>query len=103
MNFPIAVTNVKLNQLDDSWSGMAQLSGQDQAYKVLIFKRDESYRLISAYCPHQGLDLTNVPIENDGNLVCPFHGWRIGVFCQNAMSYVVERQGENFVVVSEET
>lgn len=37
-------------------------------------KQGKNYE-INRYCPHNGADLKNAKIDDDGNLICPRHNW----------------------------
>lgn len=44
--------------------------------KIVIFEQaDGSIAILDSYCPHMGADLGDGEIL-DGNVACPFHGWR---------------------------
>jgi len=43
--------------------------------KCIVSHKGDDYK-IDRYCPHQGADLSKGKIDNEGNLICPRHGWK---------------------------
>ena len=42
---------------------------------VIVNHVDGKNYEINRYCPHNGADLKNAKIDNNGNLICPRHSW----------------------------
>lgn len=52
---------------------------------ICIANHDGAYTAFDSICPHKGGPLSEGSIE-DGNLVCPWHGWKFALAsgqCQN--------------------
>ena len=45
---------------------------------VALFLHGGEYLAIDDLCPHQGASLGGGPVDKDGAVMCPWHGWR---FC----------------------
>ncbi|GMA51893.1 hypothetical protein GCM10025857_32500 [Alicyclobacillus contaminans] len=59
-----------VSEADTGWFTV-QLLGQS----LLVVRMDHGgWRAVGRYCPHRGCDLS-LGKEEDGLLVCPFHGW----------------------------
>ena len=100
--FPITVEDVSPGKFDGIWTGMAKLPKKRFAGKVMIFERAGAYFLTSASCPHQGFDLSEQGLDEQGKLVCPLHQLEIDVFavCRGPVKrhFKVDREGETFVI-----
>ena len=98
--FPVEVSDIQAGAKDGMWLGKALLPGKRYVGNVMIFKHGSEYVLISAYCPHNGYDLSRECLQGD-RIICPLHGWEIAVFDSgaNVDRYQVEKQGEHFTII----
>jgi len=51
--------------------------GERRFTDILIFSNEGEFWALPAHCPHEGHDLTDCPLFDGGQLVCPVHGRRI--------------------------
>ena len=63
---------LRSNELRKNKSRVVKAFVQD----LLVFRdADEQVGIVSRYCCHMGVDLTNAPVVN-GCIQCPLHGWQ---------------------------
>jgi diguanylate cyclase (GGDEF)-like protein/PAS domain S-box-containing protein len=55
------------------WTGEIQLPGTQNVFPIIIFEIHGEFRAFPAFCPHQGVDLTQCPLINETMLICPGH------------------------------
>ncbi|WP_199610460.1 Rieske 2Fe-2S domain-containing protein [Flocculibacter collagenilyticus] len=101
--YPILINDFrsapKRDGADKVWLGKAQLPGGQAPVDLMIFERDGEMRTISAYCPHQGFELCDEPLDSDGVIWCPLHALAIPVFGKRNRSYLVnEIDGKYYIV-----
>lgn len=100
--FPITITDLIPSGFDNRWTGMAQLPKKRFPGKVLIFLTDRQYYLISALCPHQGYDLSDQPLNDKDELICPLHNMTIDVQTpctkNRKNTYKVHKEGNDFTI-----
>ncbi|NTS78102.1 Rieske 2Fe-2S domain-containing protein [Catenovulum sp. SM1970] len=98
----ILVDKVQATKNPDVLKGKAILPGTDHETKVLIYLylqgANLDMRLISAYCPHQGYDLTKEQLKNDGNIYCSLHRRPICIYSEHNQAYKVEKRGEDYYI-----
>ena len=54
------------------------LSINDERIVVVNPYNGKNYE-VNRFCPHNGADLKNARIDNDGNIVCPRHSWQFNL------------------------
>jgi len=54
---------------------------------IALFLHDGTYHAINDLCPHMGASLGAGQVDEQGAVVCPWHGWRFcvrdGTWCDN--------------------
>jgi len=111
--FPIEVTDVTPASSPNVWLAQALLPNKDAPSKVMIFVRDEKYTLVAALCPHLHYDLSEVNLNEAGELICPLHNMVINLYAEgidqrtgrkaNKRGYEVTRQGDKFLIIGPNT
>ncbi len=80
----------------NKWVATVQLPSARYPEKFLIFKIGGSYRAVSAYCPHQGYDLSEVDLDEALCLNCPLHQRTICLEGEGSSSYAVKEVDSEF-------
>lgn len=90
------------NYGDTRFTGKAQLPGAKRKKKFSIFKFKDELIAFSAYCPHEGRDLTESAVVEDFVIRCPGHQWIFKLKDKDFVSYpVIEREGKMFLIFGE--
>lgn len=82
----------------ERWHALVQFPNRLHPSEILIFPLASGLIGVRARCPHEGQDLSDAPLTQDGILICPRHGMMIGVFGKPCASFRVERRDDDFVV-----
>lgn len=80
------------------WHARVQFPDRRHPTEILIFARAASLTGVRARCPHEGHDLSEVPLDPDGRLVCPRHSLPIGVYGTPCAGFYVQRR-DNLLLV----
>ena len=79
------------------WIGELQLPGRsDGPTEVLVIAAGDTGWALPARCPHEGHDLSECPLDEDGRLVCPAHGMTLHTQGPACDAYPVRRLGSDF-------
>jgi signal transduction histidine kinase len=85
------------------WTGQVHLHGDTEATPMLVLEHGTGLVAIPRRCPHQGYDLTDAPVSENGMIVCPHHGRCYPLDCSKHFSLAAERRdGEFFVLLPDE-
>ncbi|WP_159084211.1 Rieske 2Fe-2S domain-containing protein [Saccharobesus litoralis] len=100
----IKIEQVKETANPDVLVGKAQLPLTDHVGKVVIYKtilQDGSIdlRAVSAYCPHQGYDISKDPLKADGNVYCSLHRRPICIYSEYNQAFAVENSGDEYWII----
>lgn len=82
----------------ERWHARVQLPDRRHPTDILIFAQAGGLTGVRARCPHEGQDLTEVPLDADGRLVCPRHGLPVGVHGAPCAGFCVQRRDDSFLV-----
>jgi signal transduction histidine kinase/PAS domain-containing protein/nitrite reductase/ring-hydroxylating ferredoxin subunit len=80
------------------WLGHVRLEGDREETPMLVLEHDARLIAVPQRCPHQGYDLTEALVTEDGTLICPHHGQRFPLDCSFHFALAVERQGDDFLM-----
>ena len=80
------------------WVGHVLLDGEREETPMLVLEHDARLIAVPQRCPHQGYDLTEALVTEDGTLICPHHGQRFPLDCSFHFALAVERQGDAFLM-----
>ncbi len=80
------------------WLGHVLLDGEREETPMLVLEHDARLIAVPQRCPHQGNDLTEALVTEDGTLICPHHGQRFPLDCSFHFALAVERQGDEFLI-----
>ncbi len=76
------------------WLGHVQLDGERENTPMLVLEHEGCLIAVPQSCPHQGYDLSEALVRDDGVLVCPHHGHCFPLNCSLHFALPVERQGD---------
>lgn len=98
------IVNVKSTKQINVLAGNAILPCSKNSDNVLIFIHQlpngkSDYRVVSALCPHQGADITNDELKEDGNVYCSWHRRPICIYGEYNDAYPVEKRGEQYFIL----
>lgn len=78
------------------WHGKVQFPDRRHATEILIFPLRDGLAGLRARCPHEGQDLSEVPLDGDGALVCPRHSLPVCLYGARSAAFRVERHADGF-------
>lgn len=101
------VTQIRDTRQPNVWRGRAVLSPANLEKDILIYQAitengEFKYRAIPAKCPHQGVDLAEDKLKDDGNVYCHLHKRPICVFSEYNNGFDVLKREETFYLIKTE-
>ena len=81
------------------WTGQVHLHGDAEATPMVVLEHGSGLVAVPRRCPHQGYDLIDAPVSENGMIVCPHHGRCYPLDCAKHFSLAVERRGAEFFVL----
>lgn len=103
----IEILNIKKTSNADVLAGLAILPATTEEQKVVIYHvvnelGQDDYRAISAFCPHQGADITRDELKHDGNVYCSLHKRPICIFSKFNQAFAVEKIDDKYFIIATE-
>ncbi|MET0100184.1 MAG: Rieske 2Fe-2S domain-containing protein [Sedimenticola sp.] len=99
MTESIPVTALQWLSEVNRWRGRVQLPDRIRETDILIFQQEDDFVAIPSNCPHEAVDLSDVPLDEDGCITCPLHGLRVCPRGGGTERFTVRREGEGFLLL----
>jgi len=87
----------------ERWMGRVRFPKKRHPSKVIIFAQSEHYAAILAHCPHEGYNLKDAPLDQQGCLTCPLHGQTFQIFGETNVAYPIQKIDQQFYLYPKDT
>lgn len=102
----IAITAINNTQREYVWVGKAfsPITGVEEEFMIYQLQLNDGnidYRAVPAKCPHQGANISNEKVHQDGNVYCSLHRRPICLYSEYNNAYaVIKRNGVFYIAKS---
>ncbi|GHF93664.1 Rieske 2Fe-2S domain-containing protein [Thalassotalea marina] len=101
------VMQIQDTNQNNVWRGRAILPPANLEKDILIYQAtteqgETKYRAVPAKCPHQGVDLVDDVLKEDGNVYCHLHKRPICIFSEYNFGFDVVKRDEQFYLIKSE-